>query len=254
MHAKSTIIFVAARLVAALLFAAAPARAAEVKLMASIAAREAVLDLLPAFERTNGHRVSVTWTGTEAAARRIADGELADVVLIAAPNIDKLIAAGRLVAGSRADVAKSGIGVALRTGLPRPDISSADAVRSAVLAANSVAYSSGPSGYYMADLFRRMGISGQIAEKLRQAPSGVQVGEIVARGEADLGFQQVSELLHLKGIQYLGPLPPEIQHVTIFAAALHGAAPEPAAARALMKFLTAPEAGPIIRKSGMEPG
>jgi len=254
MHAKSTLPLLAAQLVAALVVAAAPARAAEVKLLASIAAREAVLDLLPAFERTSGHRVSVIWTGTEAAAKRIADGELADVVLIAAPSIDSLITAGRLVAGSRADVAKSGIGVALRVGLPRPDISSADAVRSTVLAAASVAYSSGPSGHYMADLFRKMGIYGQVAGKLRQTHSGVQVGEIVARGEADLGFQQVSELLHLKGIQYLGPLPPDIQHVTIFSAGLHGAAPEPAAARALMKFLTAPEAGPIIRKSGMEPG
>ncbi len=254
MQAISTVLLLAVRLVAVLLIAAAPARAAEIKLLASIAAREAVLDLLPAFERTSGHRVSVTWTGTEAVAKRIADGELADVVLIAAPTVDKLIAAGSLVAGSRADVAKSGIGVALRAGLPRPDISSADTVRSAVLAAKSVAYSSGPSGFYMADLFRKMGISGQIAGKLRQTPSGVQVGEIVARGEADLGFQQVSELLHLKGIQYLGPLPADIQHVTIFSVGMHSAAPEPAAARALMKFLTAPEAGPIIRKSGMEPG
>jgi len=123
-----------------------------------------------------------------------------------------------------------------------------------VLAAKSVAYSSGPSGFYLADLFKRMGIAEQIKDKVKQTPSGVQVGEVVARGEADLGFQQVSELLHLKGIQYLGPLPADIQHITVFSAGLHSAAPEPDAAKALVRFLTAPEAGPIIRKTGMEPG
>jgi molybdate transport system substrate-binding protein len=177
-----------------------------------------------------------------------------DVVLIAAPNIDKLISEGKLVAGSRADVAKSGIGVALRTGLPKPDLSSGEAVKKAVLAAKSVAYSSGPSGFYLADLFKTMGIADQIKDKVKQTPSGVQVGEVVARGEADLGFQQVSELLHLKGIQYLGPLPADIQHVTVFSAGLHTAATAPDAAKTLVKFLTAAEAGPIIRKTGMEPG
>jgi molybdate transport system substrate-binding protein len=105
-----------------------------------------------------------------------------------------------------------------------------------------------------ADLFRKMGIADQIKDKVKQTPSGVQVGEVVARGEADLGFQQVSELLHLKGIQYLGPLPADIQRVTVFSAGLHTAATAPDAARALMKFLTSPEAGPIIRETGMEPG
>jgi len=123
-----------------------------------------------------------------------------------------------------------------------------------VLAARSVAYSSGPSGFYVADLFKKMGIADQIKDKVKQTPSGVQVGEVVARGDADLGFQQVSELLHLKGIDYLGPLPADIQHVTVFSAGLHTAAPAPDAARALMKFLTAPEADPIIRKRGMEHG
>jgi molybdate transport system substrate-binding protein len=179
---------------------------------------------------------------------------VADVVLIAAPNIDRLISEGRLVAGSRVDVARSGIGVAVRAGLPKPDISSGEAVKQAVLAAKSVAYSSGPSGFYLADLFKKMGIADQIKDKVRQTPSGVQVGELVARGEADLGFQQVSELLHLKGIHYLGPLPADIQHITVFSAGLHTAATAPDAAKQLVKFLTAPEAGAIIRKTGMEPG
>ena len=230
------------------------ARAADIKVMASAAVKPAVLELIPAFEKASGHKVTAIWAGTEAITKRIGGGEVADVVLIAAPNVDKLISEGRLIAGSRTDVAKSGIGVALRAGLPKPDISSGDAVKEAVLAANSVAYSSGPSGFYVADLFKKMGIADRIKDKVKQTPSGVQVGEVVARGEADLGFQQVSELLHVEGIDYLGPLPADIQHITVFSAGLHTAATAPDAARALVKFLTAPEAAPIIRKSGMEPG
>jgi len=230
------------------------APAAEVKLVASAAVREAVADLVPVFEKSTGHKVTAIWAGTEAITKRISGGEVVDVVIVAAPNIERLIAEGKLVAGSRADVAKSGIGVAVRAGQPAPDISSGEAVKNAVLAAKSVAYSSGPSGFYLAELFRKMGIAEQIRNKVKQTPSGVQVGEVVARGEADLGFQQVSELLHLKGIHYLGPLPADIQHITVFSAGLHSAAPEAEAAKAMVRFLTAPEAGPVIRKTGMEPG
>ena len=254
MAAQSKASFVAILLAAGMAIGATTAQAAEVKLIASAAVREAVIDLIPAFEKASGHKVTTIWAGTEAITKRISGGEVVDVVLIAAPNIDKLIAAGKLAAGSRADIAKSGIGVAVRDGLPKPDISSGEAVKNAVLAAKSVAYSSGPSGFYLADLFRKMGIADQIKDKVKQTPSGVQVGEVVARGEADLGFQQVSELLHLKGIQYLGPLPSDIQHVTVFSAGLHSAAPQPDAAKALVKFLTGPEAGASIRKTGMEPG
>jgi molybdate transport system substrate-binding protein len=254
MRMRSKVCLGAAFMAAMLATGATIAQAAEIRLIGSNAVKELVIDLVPAFEKASGHKVTTLWAGTEAIANRISGGEVVDVVLIAAPNIDKLIAEGKLVPGSRSDVAKSGIGVAVRTGQPQPDISSGEAVRSAVLAAKSVAYSSGPSGFYLADLFSRMGIAEQIKDKVKQTPSGVQVGEVVARGEADLGFQQVSELLHLKGIHYLGPLPADIQYVTTFSAALHRASPEPDAARALVRFLTAPEAGPIIRRTGMEPG
>jgi molybdate transport system substrate-binding protein len=240
--------------VAAMMIGTTTAHAAEIKVIASAAVKDAVLDLIPAFEKSSGHKVTTIWAGTEAITKRISGGEVVDIVLIAAPNIDKLISERKLVAGSRADVAKSGIGVAVRAGLPKPDISSGEAVKQAVLAAKSVAYSSGQSGFYLADLFKRMGITDQIKDKVKQTPSGVQVGEVVARGEADLGFQQVSELLHLKGIHYLGPLPADIQHITVFSAGLHTAATAPDAAKALVKFLTGAEAGPIIRKTGMEPG
>ena len=229
------------------------AQAAEVKVMAANAVREALIELVSAFENSSGHKVITIWGGTEGLAKRISGGEVVDIVIIAAPNIDKLIQEGKLIAGSRADIAKSGVGIAVRTGLPKPDISSAEAVKRAVLAANSVAYSSGPSGFYIADLLKRMGIADQIKDKVRQPPSGVQVGELVARGQADLGFQQISELIHVKGIDYLGPLPPEIQNMTVYSAGRHTAAPAPDAARLLVKFLTAPEAAPIIKKIGMDP-
>jgi molybdate transport system substrate-binding protein len=231
-----------------------PAQAAEIKLIASNAVKEIVVDVVPAFEKASGHKVAMTWAGTEAIAKRIAEGEIVDIVLIAAANIDKLIADGKLVAGSRTDIAKSGVAIAVRAGLPKPDVSSRDAVKNAVLNAKSIAYSSGPSGNYLVGLFKTMGIADQIKDKVKQTPSGVQVADVLARGEADLGFQQVSELLHRHDIQYLGPLPPDIQHTTVFSAGLHPAAPQPDAAKALVKFMTAPEAGAIIRKSGMTPG
>lgn len=240
--------------ITAMALGATAAQAAEVKLIASAAMKEILGELLPLFEKATGHAVKATWSGTEAATKRLREGETFDVVLIAGANIDRLMTEGRIVAGSRADVARSGIGVAVRAGLPKPDISSGEAVKKAVLAAKTVAYSSGPSGFYLADLFKRWGISGEIQSKVIQTPSGVQVGEVVARGEAELGFQQVSELMHVKGIDYLGPLPPEIQHVTLFSAGLHATAAAPAAAEALVKFLTRPEAAPILRAAGMEPG
>lgn len=239
---------------AAMVIGVSTADAAEIKVLAANAIKEAFLDLVPAFEKSSGHKVTTIWSGTESAAKRISGGEVVDLVIIAAPSIDKLILEGKLVAGSRADFAKSGVGIAVRAGLPKPDISSSDAVRKAVLAAKSVAYSSGPSGIYIADLFKKMGIADQIKDKVKQSAPGVQVGELLARGETDLGFQQVSELLHVKGIAYLGPLPADIQNITVYSAGLHTAAPAPEAAKALVIFLTAPEAGPTIRKTGMEPG
>jgi molybdate transport system substrate-binding protein len=238
---------------AGLLAGAAAAQAAEIRVMAANAIKEPYLEIVASFERASGHKVTTSWGGTESITKRVGDGEVTDVVIIAAPNIDKLIAVGRLAKGSRTDIARSGVGIAVRSGLPRPDVSSPDAVKAAVLAANSVAYSSGPSGFYLADLFAKMGIAEQIRHKVKQPPSGAQVGELVARGEADLGFQQISELLHVKGIEYLGPLPAEIQSMTIWSAALHAEAGSSEPARQLLKALTAPEAGPAIRKAGMEP-
>jgi len=240
--------------IAAMIIGASKAHAAEIKVIAGAAVREAYLELIPSFEKSSGHKVTTIWDGTENIIKRINGGEVADIVILGAPTIDKLIAEGKLVAGSRADIAKSGIGIAVRSGLPKPDISSSEAVKNAMLAANSIAYSTGPSGIYIADLVKKMGIADQVKEKMKQTKSGVPVGEVLARGEADLGFQQVSELQHVKEIQFVGPLPPDIQTVTVYSAGMHNAAAAPDAAKALVKFLRSPEAALAIKKMGMEPG
>lgn len=254
MGAKMRGLLLARIAVAAVAIGMSMAHAAEVKVMAVNAVKEAYVELVSRFEKTSGHKVTTIWGGSESIAKRVRDGEVVDIAFSTDSNIDKLISAGKLVAGSRADFAKSSVGVAVRSGLPRPDISSGEAVKTAVLAAKSVAYSSGASGFYLAELFKKMGIADQIKDKVKQPASGAQIGELVARGEAEMGFQQVSELLHVKGIDYLGPLPADIQNITVFSAGLHAAAPALDAAKALVKFLTAPEAVPMIKKMGMEPG
>jgi molybdate transport system substrate-binding protein len=239
---------------AAMIIGANRAHADEIKVISSAAVREAYLELVPSFEKSSGHKVTTIWDGTENIIKRINGGEVVDIVILSAPTIDKFIADGKMLAGSRTDIVKSGIGIAVRSGLPKPDISSTEAVKKAMLAANSIAYSTGPSGIYIAELVKKLGIADQVKEKMKQTKSGVPVGEVLARGEADIGFQQVSELLHVKGIQYLGPLPPDIQTITVYSAGLHNAAAAPDAAKSLVKFLLSPEAAPAIRKMGMEPG
>ena len=230
------------------------APAAEVKVMASPAFREAYLELVPEFERVSKHKVVTSWVGTADIMQRMRAGESVDLVIVSAPSLDELTRLGAIVAGSRVDLAKSGVGVAVRAGAPRPDLSSGDALKRALLAAKSIAYSSGPSGVYLAGLFQRWGIADELRPKIKQTPPGVAVGQVIARGEAEIGFQQVSELLPVAGIDFLGPLPPDIQQITVFSGGIHASANEPDAAKALLKFLTSPAAAPIIRKKGMEPG
>ena len=144
------------------------------------------------------------------------------------------------MAGSRVDLAKSGIGIAVRAGAPRPDVSTPDALKKALLAAKTVGYTSGPSGVYMAGLVERMGIAAEVKAKFRSVPSGGTIGTIVASGDCEIGFQQVSELVHIPGIDYIGPLPAEVQRVTVFSSGLQTGAPKPGAAKALVAFLTTP--------------
>ena len=237
---------------AVMLMTAGLAHAAEIKVLASAAVKTAYLEMQPAFERATGHRLDTVWLPTAEMAKRVGSGEAVDLVIMATDRIDELTQSGRIVAGSRVDLARSGIGIAVRAGAPRPDTGSTEAVKRTLLAAKSIAYSTGLSGVYVADLLKRMGIAEELKPRIRQT-SGVPIGEIVARGEAELGFQQLSELAAIPGIQ-IAPLPPEIQYTFYFAAAVPAAAKEPAAAREWAKFLTTPEAVSAIRKSGLEPG
>jgi len=246
---KTVLYGIAAALAA---FLAPAAGAAEIKVIASNAVREPYRELVPVFEKSTGHKVTIDWGGTVDIVRRVDSGEVADIVIIPAPRIDDFVRQGRLA--SRIDVARSGVGVAVRAGAPRPDISSADALRTALLAAKSIVLSSGPSSLYLPTLFQKMGIAEQLKPKIIQIGPGLPVGETVARGEGEIGFTQMSELMSVKGIEYLGPLPADIQMITVFSAGLHVAAPAPDAARALLKFLTAPDAAPVLRSHGMEPG
>lgn len=230
------------------------ATAAEIKVISSPAAKEALLELVPAFERATGHKVTIVWAGSGAGEKRILDGEVADLIMIATENVDRLIAAGKVVRGSNNPFVKSGVGIALKAGLPKPDVSTPEALRKAVLDAKSVAYSQGPSGFHVAEVFKKLGLTDAVKGKLTITPSGVQIGEIVARGEIDFGFQQVSELIHQPGIQFLGPLPAEIQYYTVFAFGLHTASAQPNVAKAFVNFVRSEGAVPIIKSKGLEPG
>jgi molybdate transport system substrate-binding protein len=236
------------------IIAAGIANAAEINVIGSPGTREPYTLLLPGFEKATGHKVTTTWGGVSAVAKRVADGEIADVVMLPAQQIDDLIKLGKLIADTRVNVATSGVGVAIRAGAPKIDASSSDGIRKALLAAKTIAYSAGPSGVHIERLIAKWGLTDQLKGKIVPPIPNVPIGEVVARGDAEIGFQQVSELLPVKGIDYLGPLPADIQEVTVFSAAVHKAAGPTDAARALLKYLTAPEAAPIIRKTGMEPG
>jgi molybdate transport system substrate-binding protein len=226
--------------------------AAEIKVMASAAFKEAYLELVPDFERATGHRVVTIWIPSVQMMNRLKGGETVDLVIMSAASLDELARHGMIAPGNRFDLAKSGVGVAVRAGAPKPDISSGEALKRAVLAAKSIVYSTGPSGVYLAGLFQRMGIADALKAKVRQV-QGESAGAVVARGEAEIGFQQMSELLPVAGIDLVGALPADVQQITVFSAGLHVGAKAPNAARALVKFLTASAAVPVIRKKGMEP-
>jgi molybdate transport system substrate-binding protein len=230
------------------------ANAAEIKVLGSPGTRPPYTLLTPGFEEASGHKVTTAWGGVAEVTKRVAGGETADVVMLPSPQIDELIKLGKLAAGTKVNVATSGVGVAIRAGAPKIDASSSEDIRKALLAARTIAFSTGPSGLHIQRLIAAWGLTEQLKAKIVPPVPNVPIGEIVARGDADIGFQQVSELLPVKGIDYLGPLPPDIQETTVFSAAVHNAAADVEAARALLKYLTAPEAAAIIRKTGMEPG
>ena len=224
------------------------------KVISSLAVKAAYLELAPAFEKQSGKKLATEWVGMVDIRKRMLAGDWADLVIGSRALIDELTGAGKIVRGSRVDLVQSGVGVAVRAGAPKPDISSVEALKRALLAAKSIAYSSGPSGVYLAALFERLGIAQALKSKAHQAPPGVLVGELIARGEYELGFQQVPELRAVGGsIDFVGELPSEIQTITVFSGGIPSTAKEPEAAKLLLDFLTGAEAAPIIGKHGMQP-
>ena len=229
----------------------------EVRVVCSGAFRAAYQMLVAGFEEATGRRVVTAWGSSAAGAAtsipaRLAAGEPLDLVIMAREGLDRLIDQGLVEAAGCTDLARCGIGVAVRGGAPRPDLASADTLINALKQAEAIAYSSSASGIYLKGLFQRLGLAEAFGRRMKQV-EGEPVGAVVARGEAEIGFQQVSELLPVPGIDFVGPLPAEIQHTTVFAAGIPAAAVEGQTARALIAYLTAPSAAGIIRGSGMEP-
>jgi molybdate transport system substrate-binding protein len=216
-----------------------------------MATRRLLGELITQFEKTSPYHVALESVGGVDAATRVRAGEPLDVVVLAREVIDDLIGAARIVEGSRIDVAASAIGVAVRSGAVHPDISSADGVKAAVLAARSIGYSTGPSGQYLAKLFASWAPDGRLNDRIIVAPVGVPVGSLVARGDIDLGFQQLSELGG-DGIDVVGQLPPDIQMITTFSAGIARTSTQPDAARALLAFMASPAVTSIKRAHGMD--
>jgi molybdate transport system substrate-binding protein len=240
---------------ATLLIATASAGAAEIKALITTAMQAAIVELVPPFERATGHKVTVGYDPSGGLAQRLRKGEFADMILIASTELDKLI--GEKKVKDRTDVSRTGIGLAVRKGAPHPDVSTPDALKKTLLAANSIGHTApaggGITALHVQSVFQRLGIAEQVAPKVRLAAGGPngRVSVLVASGEAEIGLQQVSELMSNPDVEVIGLLPDKLQQITINAAGITAAAKEPDAARALIKHLTAPEALAIYKAKGL---
>ncbi|HEV8691953.1 MAG TPA: substrate-binding domain-containing protein [Ideonella sp.] len=221
--------------------------------ISSMATRQLLAELGEAWRQRGLGEVSIESVGGVEAARRVSEGESYDLVVLAADAIDKLAAAGRIVEGSRVDLVRSGVAIAVRTGAARPAVDTERALHDAVLAASSIGYSTGPSGVALQKLFQRWGIAEAIRARSVQAPPGVPVGLLVASGEVELGFQQLSELMHVEGIEVIGPMPRGLEIVTTFSGGICTASGQPEAARALLVFIRSPAGAEPMSRHGMEP-
>ena len=229
-------------------------QAAEIMILSTNGLKTVVEELGPQFEKATQHKLAVRFAPAAELKAAIEKGAAFDLAILTAAGIDDLIKQGKLAAPTRADVAKSGAGVAIRKGAPKPDISTAGAFKRSLLAAKSIAYvGTGATAANMQKIFERLGIAAEMKAKTRVL-SGISAPAAVAKGEAELGFTQISEILPVAGAELAGPLPPELQIYTIFSAAVGAHAGQAAAARSFLKFLTAPAAGSVIRAKGMEPG
>ena len=230
---------------------------ADITVYSTIGVRSAADGLFARFENTSGHKLAVTWGSAAMLVKRIESGETADVLILSRAGIETMKQQGKIASGSDVTLASSGVGIAVKAGSPKPDISTPEALKQTLLAAKSIAYSDSGSGTYLSTtLFSRLGVADQIAgksRKVRGPPSGEPVAAVVARGEAEIGFQQVAELIHVPGISFVGTIPAEVQPMFVFAGALAVTVRQPEAATALLRFLASPEAAPVISKAGLRP-
>ena len=248
-----------ARLVlAGIALLAAGAHAEEIHVMNSGGFAGAYKAVAPEYEKQSGDQLVTAYGPSmgdtpQAIPNRLQRGEPADVLIMARAALDALVKQGKIVSGSEVDLVRSKIGLAVKAGATKPDISSIEGLKRTLLKARSIAYSDSASGMYVAkELFRRLGIEAQVAPKSRMIPA-TPVGEILAQGEAEVGFQQLSELLAVSGIQVVGPIPDAVQKITVFSAGITTTAKSPAAARRLIEYLASPKAWPAIRRNGLEP-
>jgi molybdate transport system substrate-binding protein len=234
----------------------ASAMAAEIRMVSAMALHATWLELMPQYEKATGDKVTLIWSPGLEVAHKVEAGEKADIAVLAAAGVDDLIRKGLLADGSRVPLANSLIGVAIRPGAPRPDLTSTETFRKSLLDAKSIAMSAGTSSIYLRKLFDRMGIGRQMQAKLYRAPDGhnENVANVLRRGDADLGFQQVSELIDEKGIDLVGPIPRDAQEVTVWSAGLYRDTPQAERAKALLRFIRSPQGAAILRKHGLEPG
>ena len=222
------------------------------QLLSSMATRELLAELATVSARERGQTVHCEATGGVDAARRVQDGEPLDIVVLADNAIDRLSATGRLLAGSRVDIAKSGIAIAVRAGAVAPDVADEAALKRAVMAARSVGYSTGPSGVYLEQLFGRWGIMSELRARIVVPPPGVPVAALLANGQCELGFQQQSELMNVPGIELLGPLPAAIQQLTTFSGAVAVTSQQPEAARHTLAWMAEPAKRAMKQRYGMD--
>ena len=226
-------------------------KAEQIKVLCTIGVKPALPDLVAEFERASGHKVSIVWGNAATLKTRYLEGEQADVAVLTAAAIDDLVKAGKVT--GRVDLARSGMGFAVKAGAPKPDINSPDALKRTLLAAKSVGYSSqGASGVYFVTVIERLGIAAEVKAKHKDTAGAV--GELVAAGEAEIGVQQIPELAAVPGVEVIGPFPGELQVITVFSAALDAKAKDNEAAKAFVKFISGPAAAAAYKAKGLDPG
>jgi molybdate transport system substrate-binding protein len=223
-----------------------------IKILSGGAMKSLMVDVVPLFERANGTKAEIRFALTSVLKKEIEDGAAFDIALLPRPELDALVEAGKIAAGTQTDITRSAVGLAVRTGAPKPDIGTVETLKRTLQEAKSIGYSDGPSGAYIADLLVRLGIADEMKPKVKLT-SG-PVAEIVAEGEAEIGMQQIVAILPVKGAELVGPLPGELQNIIVYAAGVAPGSRQSGATRAFIAFMATPEVVRMIRAKGMEPG